>query len=88
MLPTRTILAREARAAGLVPDGERRFGADYARTLETWLARFDAAEQALATLGFHTPFRRLWRLYLVYCAVGFRDGRIDVGQYRFVRPAT
>lgn len=58
MLPTRTILAREARAAGLVPDGERRFGADYARTLETWLARFDAAEQALATLGFHTPFRR------------------------------
>lgn len=87
MLPTRTHLREQARSAGLVPDGERRFGADYARTLETWLARFDEAETAIAALGFDGRFRRLWRLYLVYCAVGFRDGRIDVGQYRFVRPA-
>jgi len=87
MLPTRTILREQARAAGLVPEDERRFGADYARTLDLWRARFDAAEAEIAALGFDERFRRLWRLYLVYCAAGFRDGRIDVGQYRFLRPA-
>jgi cyclopropane-fatty-acyl-phospholipid synthase len=85
MLPTRSILREQAESAGLVLAGERRFGADYARTLETWLARFVAAEEAIAALGFDERFRRLWRLYLVYCAVGFRDGRIDVGHYRLIR---
>lgn len=86
MLPTRSILRAQAESAGLILTEERRFGADYARTLETWLARFEAAEEAIAGLGFDERFRRLWRLYLVYCAVGFRDGRIDVGHYRLIRP--
>lgn len=82
MLPSPSVLARQYRAAGLVATAERRFGADYARTLAVWRARFEAAWPRLRGRSFDERFRRLWRYYLAYCETGFRTGSIDVRQVR------
>jgi cyclopropane-fatty-acyl-phospholipid synthase len=65
----------------------RRFGRDYARTLQLWRERFDAATPALESLGFDKGFRRKWRLYFCYCEAAFLDGAIDVGIYRLTKIA-
>ncbi|MEN2980613.1 cyclopropane-fatty-acyl-phospholipid synthase [Tistrella bauzanensis] len=80
MLPTRQIIRDQAAAAGLAVTDEYAFGADYARTLIAWLARFDAARARVVAAGFDDRFIRLWRYYLAYCAAGFDTGRIDVVQ--------
>ncbi len=82
MLPSPSVLSRQYHAAGLVPIAERCFGADYARTLALWRARFEAAWPDLRGRGFDERFRRLWRYYLAYCETGFRTGSIDVRQVR------
>jgi cyclopropane-fatty-acyl-phospholipid synthase len=87
MLPTTEILAAQAAQAGLGFEAVQVFGQDYARTLALWRQNFDAAWPAIANLGFNERFRRKWRLYLDYCEAGFRHGVIDVGVYRFTKPA-
>ena len=87
MLPTRQILREQAQAAGLGFEPVLTFGGDYARTLAQWLQRFDAAWPRIADLGFDENFRRRWRYYLTYCEAGFAERAIDVGIYRFTRPA-
>lgn len=82
MLPSPSVLTRQYRAAGLVPTAERCFGADYARTLALWRARFENAWPELRSRGFDERFRRLWRYYLAYCETGFRTASIDVRQVR------
>jgi cyclopropane-fatty-acyl-phospholipid synthase len=81
MLPTTTILRREAVQAGLAVTYEEMFGGGYAATLAEWRRRFDAAWPEIAKLGFDPRFRRLWDYYLSYCEAGFRTGTIDVGLY-------
>lgn len=81
MLPTKTILAREARQAGLEIVGAEAFGPSYALTLAAWRARFHAAWPEIRALGFTPEFRRLWDYYLSYCEAGFRTGAIDVGLF-------
>jgi len=83
MLPTASIVGDQFAAAGLALEAERRFAADYARTLGAWRQRFDTAWPDIAALGFDERYRRMWRYYLDYCAAGFTSGRIDVGQYIF-----
>ncbi|MEO8136393.1 MAG: class I SAM-dependent methyltransferase, partial [Betaproteobacteria bacterium] len=85
MLATKSRIAGEAARAGLRLDGVHEFGLDYARTLETWLERFDAAEPAVRQLGFPVRFVRMWRFYLAYCAAGFLSGTTNVGQYTLFR---
>lgn len=85
MLPTKTILARQAERAGLTFAPVALFGQDYARTLALWRERFEAAWPAIAGLGFDEKFRRRWCYYLSYCEAGFSEGSIDVGVYRFQR---
>ena len=63
------------------------FGADYARTLGEWRARFRAAEADLERLGYEREFRRRWEYYLSYCEAGFRLGEIDVCQMVLEKPA-
>ncbi len=87
MLPTRQILREQAQNAGLGYEQVLTFGGDYARTLAQWLQRFDAAWPRIADLGFDEAFRRRWRYYLTYCEAGFAERAIDVGIYRFTRPA-
>ncbi len=62
-------------------------GADYARTLAHWRARFAAALDDVARLGFSPEFRRMWDLYLAYSEAGFRSGYLDVHQFLLQRPA-
>lgn len=81
MLPSPSRLRAAAAEAGLAWGAERWFGADYARTLECWRARFDAAvAEGRLPPGFDARFVTLWRYYLMYCEGGFRAGGLDVVQ--------
>lgn len=84
MLPTRSIIEREAVRAGLTFEFHEFFGDSYAQTLREWRTRFSQAWPKLEALGFNARFQRLWEYYLTYCEIGFRSGSVDVGFYRFV----
>ena len=83
MLLSPTTLREQCRQAGLKVAELYSFGRDYARTLETWLGRFDRVADQVAKMGFDDRFRRMWRYYLAYCAAGFSTGRTDVLQAHF-----
>lgn len=85
MLPSEKVLKSYLADARLRYDGVHYFGADYARTLKAWAERFEAAWDYIQTLDFDERFRRLWRYYLSYCEAGFRNGRINVGQFELSR---
>jgi cyclopropane-fatty-acyl-phospholipid synthase len=82
MLPTKSVMLREAAQAGLTLETVETFAAGYERTLAVWSDRFDAAWPNIAALGFTERFRRLWSYYLAYCRAGFVTGALDVGFYR------
>ena len=86
MLPSERRLQEETARAGLAWAGVRRFGADYADTLQAWCNRFETAWPTLRQQGFDEPFRRLWRFYLAYCEAGFRTARTNVVQLVVDRP--
>jgi cyclopropane-fatty-acyl-phospholipid synthase len=49
-------------------------GVNYAKTLQCWLANFDAHQQEIAGLDVgmdYAKFRRIWRLYLILCMAYF-----------------
>jgi cyclopropane-fatty-acyl-phospholipid synthase len=71
-----------ARRSGLRAEEPFFFGADYARTLASWLEGFDASETSVRALGFDERFTRMWRYYLAWCDAGFGSGYIDVMQTR------
>lgn len=81
MLPTRSHIAEQAKAAGLELADEEHFGAGYAQTLAEWRRRYNAERERIEPLGFGPEFHRLWNYYLGYCEGGFRAGAIDVGLY-------
>jgi cyclopropane-fatty-acyl-phospholipid synthase len=83
MLLSPTSLREQCRQAGLKVAELYSFGRDYARTLETWLGRFDRVADQVTKMGFDERFRRMWRYYLAYCAAGFSTGRTDVLQAHF-----
>ncbi|MGD9879860.1 MAG: class I SAM-dependent methyltransferase [Reyranella sp.] len=83
MLLSPAALREQCRLAGLKVAELYSFGLDYARTLDTWLGRFDRVADQVARLGFDDRFRRMWRYYLAYCAAGFSTGRTDVLQAHF-----
>ena len=82
MLPSYTALARTFERAGLRVADRFNFGRDYARTLDAWRQRFDAAWPQISRLGFDARFQRMWHFYLGYCEAGFREDSIDVVQIR------
>lgn len=82
-LPSKALLAQEARKAGLEMTFCETFGASYARTLDLWQQRFNAAWPQVERLGFDARFKRTWTYYLSYCSAGFSEGLIDVGLYVF-----
>lgn len=81
MLPSPAVFRTQAERAGLKVVDEYAFGADYARTLAEWRARFESAWVTPAMLSFDSYFQRLWRMYLAYSEAGFRAGNIDVVQF-------
>jgi cyclopropane-fatty-acyl-phospholipid synthase len=82
LLPTASIIEREADRAGLKLVHRESFGDSYAKTLREWRSRFLQAWPAIEPLGFNERFRRMWEYYLVYCEIGFRFGVIDVGFFK------
>lgn len=87
MLPSPARLKEESERAGLQFAVDQMFGKSYARTLDEWAKRFDAAWDRIKGGKFDEQFRRLWLYYLGYCSAGFRTGRINVGQFVLTRPA-
>jgi len=85
MLPSPTALARELGRAGLKAVETHSYGQDYARTLELWQRRFQAAWPRIAEMGFDQRFKKMWEYYLAYCRAGFRVGFTDVVQLAVVR---
>jgi len=83
MLLSPEALREQCRLAGLKIAELYSFGLDYARTLDTWLGRFDRVADQVTRLGFDDRFRRMWRYYLAYCAAGFSTRRTDVLQAHF-----
>ncbi|WP_069791267.1 SAM-dependent methyltransferase [Cyanobacterium sp. IPPAS B-1200] len=62
-------------------------GSNYSKTLVTWLRNFDNNQEYLKTLKYdmeYSRFRRLWRLYLIWCIAYFDACNGEVlgnGQY-------
>jgi cyclopropane-fatty-acyl-phospholipid synthase len=56
----------------------------YARTLEHWLARYEAHEERVAAM-FDRRFVRMWRLYLTGSMAGFLTGTLQLFQILFTR---
>jgi cyclopropane-fatty-acyl-phospholipid synthase len=75
MLPSEAALDALIAPRGLKAEGVRRFGGDYARTLNLWARRYRTIES-----GMTPVFDRLWLFYLAYCEAGFGTGRTDVIQ--------
>lgn len=55
-------------------------GLDYARTLEDWRKRFEAALESISAQGFDQRFQRMWQYYLCYCEGAFRERAISTVQ--------
>jgi len=56
----------------------------YARTLEHWLARYEANVEGVAKM-FDSAFVRVWRLYLAGSLAAFRSGDMQLFQVNFNR---
>jgi cyclopropane-fatty-acyl-phospholipid synthase len=80
MLPSLPMLERPLADAGLHLVCESGYASHYARTLDQWRQRFNAAWPQFGEQQFDNRFKRMWDLYLAYCEGGFRAGMIDVKQ--------
>ncbi len=84
LLPSRERFSQSALQSGLQTKSVFEFGHDYARTLEKWLANFDARKADILALGYDEGFIRMWRFYLAGCIAGFRTNRVGVMQAELV----
>ena len=87
MLMTKTAMRQQAEQAGLVLENVENFALSYATTLRLWRERFLERWPVIAPLGYDKTFRRKWTYYLSYCEAGFTEGVIDVGIYKYSKPA-
>lgn len=66
-------------------------GINYAKTLHIWLENFKNNQEKISNLNYrmkYNKFRRIWRLYLLWCIAYFEscDGEIlGLGQYLLTR---
>ena len=81
MLPTKSVLADQIRAAGLQLREGFFFGRDYAETLNRWHRRFQERWIDISSLGFDERFQRMWSYYLCGCEASFAADATDVGQF-------
>jgi cyclopropane-fatty-acyl-phospholipid synthase len=88
MLPSPSILRREAHRAGLTVLRSIEFGESYSRTLRLWHETFNDRWDEVVRQGFDDRFRRMWNFYLASCAAAFHGGNCDVTQITLSRPAS
>jgi cyclopropane-fatty-acyl-phospholipid synthase len=87
MLLTKTAMQAQGAAVGLILENVENFRLSYAKTLKLWREQFHDRWDAIKKQGFDEAFRRKWEYYLSYCEAGFAEGSIDVGIYRYRKPA-
>ncbi|MGF1551561.1 MAG: class I SAM-dependent methyltransferase [Paracoccaceae bacterium] len=80
MLPSPSVLRREATKAGMAVVGSPEFGDGCLRTLRPWRQRFNARRDEGRAMGFDERFQRIRELYLVSCASCFMAGTTDATQ--------
>jgi cyclopropane-fatty-acyl-phospholipid synthase len=80
MLLSDTVIAGQARDAGLHLRDSFAFGQDYAKTCRIWSGRLSAQKQRIAELGYGDAFFRNWKYYLEICAASFAVGHTNVVQ--------
>ncbi|QCO56072.1 class I SAM-dependent methyltransferase [Pseudorhodobacter turbinis] len=80
MLLSDSIIAEQARKAGLRVRESHAFGRDYARTCVIWADRLKSQSQRIRKLGYDEGFMRNWRFYLESSAACFAVGQTDVVQ--------
>ena len=85
MLPTKSILADEIKAAGMRLKESFFFGLSYAETLNRWRERFQQRWAQIVPLGFDERFFRMWSYYLCGSEASFRAETTDVGQFLIQR---
>lgn len=84
MLLADSVIAGQARGAGLKVVDSFAFGQDYALTCATWDARLAARASQVMKLGYDQKFLRNWRYYLGICAASFATEQTDVVQVELV----
>lgn len=62
------------------------FSQNYARTLKSWHARFNASLTEVRLQGFDEAFIRKWNYYFCYCHAGFTMRNVGVAQAIYTRP--
>ncbi len=80
MLLSDTMIAQQARNAGLRLTDRFAFGQDYARTCRLWSERLSAQKTGIGALGYGEAFFRNWKYYLEICAASFAVGHTNVVQ--------
>jgi cyclopropane-fatty-acyl-phospholipid synthase len=84
-IPSVSALVGASARSNLVLTNLEDMGADYAKTLAAWRARFVASSGALAAAGYDQRFQRLWEFYLCYCEGGFRERSTSDVQMLFAK---
>lgn len=83
-LPTVAQIAEPLGGAGFVLTDLENLRPHYGRTLDEWIARFEAHRDDV-TASFGEEFVRMWRYYLNASAVGFKTGGIRLYQVTFTK---
>jgi cyclopropane-fatty-acyl-phospholipid synthase len=87
MLLSDTMIAQQARQAGLQVNDSFNFGQDYARTCRIWADRLMARKTKILDQGFDEAFFRNWQYYLEICAASFAMGQTNVTQVEMAHAA-
>ncbi|MCE8545063.1 class I SAM-dependent methyltransferase [Ruegeria pomeroyi] len=80
MLLSDSVIATQAKGAGLAVRDNFAFGQDYARTCRIWAERLSAQKREISDLGYGEGFFRNWHYYLEICAASFAVGHTNVVQ--------
>ncbi|MCE8520469.1 class I SAM-dependent methyltransferase [Ruegeria pomeroyi] len=80
MLLSDSVIATQAKGAGLAVRDNFAFGQDYARTCRIWAERLSAQKRQISDLGYGEGFFRNWHYYLEICAASFAVGHTNVVQ--------
>ena len=79
MLPSVTQLGRAMENLFVVEDWHN-FGPDYVKTLMAWWKNFETRYCTLDKTRYDQRFFRMWKLYLMMSAAGFRSRRMQLWQ--------
>lgn len=61
-------------------DDWHNFGADYDKTLIEWYRRFTKAYPSFKSDYYDEHFYKIWKMYLLICAGGFRSRKVELWQ--------